>query len=156
MKTKLKSFKDLIVWQLASQFSKDVYELTKKFPTKEKYSLTDDLLRAARSIPANISEGWGRRFPKEKISFYNIASGSAEECANHLIEAFNVGYLNAVDHARFQKNVHIISVKLTNLITRIRKDIVILRQRSVTSTKCDCNSASVPNVSTAQRAKVFP
>jgi four helix bundle protein len=154
MTTKLKSFRDLIVWQLASQFSKDVYELIKTFPRVEKYELTDDLVRAVRSMPANISEGWARLHPKEKISFYNTASGSAEECSNHLTEALNAGYLNANNHAVFQKRLRVISIKLTNFITSIRRSLPSSKQRSVTAAQHGCNSASVPNVTTAQRDKV--
>lgn len=120
---KLKSFRDLTVWQLSSEFSKEMAKLVKTFPRKEQYALADDLLRAARSVPANISEGWGRVFPKEKISFYNIANGSAEECSNHLIEAYNNAYISEKMSQFYQKKAHIIAIKLTNLITSTRKRI---------------------------------
>ncbi|MGB3480198.1 MAG: four helix bundle protein [bacterium] len=120
---KLKSFRDLVVWQLASEFSKEMAQLVKTFPRQEQYVLADDLLRAARSIPANIAEGWGRLFPKEKVSFYNISNGSAEECANHLIEAYNNGYIDEKANELSQKKLHIIVVKLTNLITSTRNRI---------------------------------
>lgn len=128
-KNKLSSFRDLVVWQLASEFSKEIYQLVNTFPKSERYSLSDDLLRAARSIPANIAEGWGRVFPKEKISFYNIANGSAEECVNHLIEAQNIDYIDRSTHERLQKRVHVISVKLTNLISSTRKRVKSSAQR---------------------------
>lgn len=120
---KLKSFRDLVVWQLASEFSKEMAQLVKIFPRHERYALADDLLRAARSIPANIAEGWGRVFPKEKVSFYNISNGSAEECTNHLIEAFNNAYIDKETDELYQKKLHVILVKLTNLITSTRKRI---------------------------------
>jgi four helix bundle protein len=111
------------VKQLASEFSKEMAQLVKIFPKHERFSLADDLLRAARSVPANISEGWGRMFPKEKVSFYNISNGSAEECANHLIEAHNNGYIDKKTNELYQKKLHIITVKLTNLIMSTRKRI---------------------------------
>lgn len=120
---KLKSFQDLVVWLLASNFSREVYELVQKFPHGERYSLTDDLLRAARSIPANIAEGWGRIYPKEKITFYNIANGSAEECVNHLIEARNAKYIDENTCRSLQKKIHVIEVKLTNLICSTRRRV---------------------------------
>jgi len=123
MKRKLSNFTDLVVWQLASEFSKEMAQLVKTFPRQERYVLADDLLRAARSVPANISEGWGRVFPKEKISFYNIANGSAEECANHLIEGYNNAYISEKMSQFYQKRVHIIAIKLTNLIASTRKRI---------------------------------
>jgi four helix bundle protein len=120
---KINSFKDLVVWKLASEFSKEISNLVKTFPPRETYALSDDLLRAARSIAANIAEGWGRLFPKEKISFYNIASGSAEECSNHLIEAYNNGYIDEKMNKLYQKKVHVIAVKITNLIVSTRKRV---------------------------------
>lgn len=123
MRKKLRSFTDLTVWRLASEFSKEMAQLVKIFPRPERYALADDLLRAARSIPANIAEGWGRVFPKEKVSFYNISNGSAEECANHLIEVHNNGYIDKKTNELYQKKLHIIAVKLTNLIMSTRKRI---------------------------------
>lgn len=117
---KLASFRDLVVWRLASEFSSIVYKLVKTFPKDERFSLSDDLLRAARSIPANIAEGWGRYYPKEKISFYNIANGSAEECVNHIVEAKNAGYIEDSMYNSLNKRIHVISVKLTNLMAATR------------------------------------
>ncbi|MDH4210752.1 MAG: four helix bundle protein [candidate division WOR-3 bacterium] len=120
---KIRSFRDLIVWQLSSELSKEIHDLVKSFPRDERFSLSDDLLRSVRSIPANIAEGWGRRFPKEKISFYNIANGSAEECSNHIIEARNIDYISEATHDRLQKKVHVVAVKLTNLISATCKRV---------------------------------
>ena len=127
--SKIRKFKDLIVWRLASEFSKEMSELVRTFPKHERYILANDLLRAARSIPSNIAEGWGRLFPKEKISFYNIANGSAEECSNHLIEAFNNGYIDEKANKLYQKRLHIIMIKLTNLIASTRKRIMSSAKR---------------------------
>lgn len=121
MRKKLKKFTDLVVWQLASKFSKEIAQLVKTFPSQEKYMLVSNFLRAARSIPANISEGYGRYQPADKIRFYNIAGASAEECSNHLIETYNNTYINKSTHDLHQKTLHIISVKITNLIASTRK-----------------------------------
>ena len=127
----LKSFRDLVIWQLASAFSCEIYKLVSTFPKEERYSLADNLLRAARSIPANIAEGWGRYYPKEKVMFYNIANGSAEECVNHIVEAMNAGYIDRVTHAQLCKRLHVISVKLTNLIVATRKRTGIREKQPV-------------------------
>lgn len=129
MKRKIYNFQDLVVWQLASEFSKEIAHLVKRFPKSEQYALSDDLLRAARSIPSNIAEGWGRIFPKEKISFYNISKGSGEECINHLIEAFNNGYIDAETRDKMIRTSDVIKIKLTNLIISTRKYIKIPLQR---------------------------
>ncbi len=58
---KIKSFTDLIVWQEGHRLVILVYEITKKFPKEETYSLIDQMRRAAASVTANIAEGFGRQ-----------------------------------------------------------------------------------------------
>ena len=118
---KIKDLQDLKVWQLASELSKEIAQLAKTFPRAERYELADDLLRAARSIPANISEGFGRYHFAEKIQFYNIAKGSTLEVQNHLIEAMNNGYITADLQTGFSERYHIVEVKLNNLISSTAK-----------------------------------
>ena len=87
-----KTFKDLIVWQKAHQFVLAVYCLTNAFPKSELYGLTQQLRRAAVSIPANIAEGFKKRTKADKARFMNIAQGSLEECRYYLILATDLGY----------------------------------------------------------------
>lgn len=126
------------MWQLASDFSKQISVLVRTFPAREKFILSDDLLRAARSIPANIAEGWGRIHPKEKISFYNIANGSSEECSNHLIEALNNRYIDEKTYKVLEVRLHVIKVKITNLMKSTRKRILSPAKR-VSSRRRACS-----------------
>jgi hypothetical protein len=74
----IRSFKELRVWQHAMDATMRVFELTKRFPTDEKYSLTDQFRQATRSVAANISEAWRkRRYPAAFISKLNDAEGEA-------------------------------------------------------------------------------
>jgi four helix bundle protein len=57
----VKSFRDLEVYRLAREVSKEIFVLSKKFPTEEKYSLTDQIRRSSRSVGAQIAEAWGKR-----------------------------------------------------------------------------------------------
>jgi len=113
---KLRTFEDLKVWQLASNLSKEIAELVKSFPRSEKFELGDDLLRAARSIPSNISEGFGRFHFSEKLQFYNIARGSTLEVQNHLVEAKNNGYITVSQYNYFAKKYRVVEIKINNLI----------------------------------------
>ena len=113
---KIRSFRDLVVWQLSSQLSKEIAQLVKTFPKSEEYRLTQDIIRAVRSIPANISEGFGRFHFAEKIQFYNIARGSTTEVQNHLIEAKNNDYVSEETKSNYLLRYHIVEVKLNNLI----------------------------------------
>ena len=83
-----KSFTDLVVWQKAHQFVLAVYRLTKNFPCEETYGLTSQFRRSAVSIAANIAEGFRKRGSADKLRFFNIAQGSAEE----LILAGDLGF----------------------------------------------------------------
>jgi len=77
---KIYNFKDLQAWQINHNFVLAVYNITKTFPKEELFGLTNQLRRAASSITANISEGFGRYFLKDKLRFYYFARGSNMEC----------------------------------------------------------------------------
>src|ERR1700756_5157122 len=75
-----RSFRDLLVWRKAHEFVLAVYAFTPAFPKQETYGLSQQLRRAAVSIPANIAEGFRRRSKADKARFMNIAEGSVEAC----------------------------------------------------------------------------
>ena len=62
-------FKDLVVWQKAMDMVAEIYKLTDCFPKREVYSLTDQIRRAAVSVPSNIAEGTGALQPSRVPSF---------------------------------------------------------------------------------------
>ena len=80
-----RTFRDLLAWQRAHQFVLEVYTLTGAFPKRETYGLSQQMRRAAVSIPANIAEGFRRRGKADKARFMNMAEGSLEECRYYLI-----------------------------------------------------------------------
>jgi four helix bundle protein len=92
MSDKARSFKDLLVWQKAHEFVLEVYKLTKGFPKEEIYCLTQQLRRAAISVPANNVEGFGRKGIKEKLRFYSIAKGSLNEVGYFLLLSNELNY----------------------------------------------------------------
>lgn len=77
----------LKVWQLAMEIAKDVYLITRDFPSEEKFGLTSQIRRAAVSIASNIAEGAGRYSDKEFSQFLSIASGSSFEVRTQLLLA---------------------------------------------------------------------
>ena len=83
-------YRDLEVWQQAMQVAKQVYLLTDGFPHSELYGLTSQMRRAAVSIPANIAEGWGRRYTAEFIQFLRQANGSRTELETLLMLSVEV------------------------------------------------------------------
>ena len=91
----IRSFKELKVWQLSMDLAMDVFEITKGFPAAERYSLVDQIRRASRSVPSNISEAWRkRRYPAAFVSKLNDAEGEAAETQTHLEIARRSAYLD--------------------------------------------------------------
>ena len=92
MADKSQSFRDVIVWQKAHAFTLALYRATEAFPKHELFALTSQLRRAASSVPSNFVEGFRKRTKPDKLRFYNIAQGSADECLYQLILAHDLHY----------------------------------------------------------------
>ncbi len=73
------NYKKLTVWQEAMELVNLLYDVAETFPGNERFILTQQILRAAISIPSNIAEGAGRSSEKEFIYFLSIAKGSSFE-----------------------------------------------------------------------------
>ncbi|MGN6505177.1 MAG: four helix bundle protein [Tepidisphaeraceae bacterium] len=87
-------FKDLVVWQRSMDFVVTVYGATRHFPVDERFGLTNQLRRAAVSVPSNIAEGQGRRARSEFIRYLRIADGSRQEAETQLLIAHELGFLD--------------------------------------------------------------
>jgi four helix bundle protein len=72
---KYENFTQMPVWQKAFQLMLTIYQITKNFPSDERFGLISDMRRSANSIVHNIAEGFGRFYPKEKSHFYRISIG---------------------------------------------------------------------------------
>ena len=83
---------ELLVWQESMALVKDIYTLTSHFPKEELYSLTNQMRRAAVSIPSNIAEGAGRTGSKEFLQFLSIARGSLSELETQILISDSLGY----------------------------------------------------------------
>jgi four helix bundle protein len=88
-----KSYEDLEVWKLGILLAEEVYLVTKQFPKEEIYGLTNQVRRAAISIPSNLAEGCARNGAKEFAQFIGIALGSAAELKTQLLIAQKVNIL---------------------------------------------------------------
>ena len=90
----INSYEDLIVWQKSIDFVAKIYEITQNLPREETYGLTDQIRRAAVSIPSNIAEGQQRQSTRDFLKFLAIAKGSLGEVKTQLIICRRLGYLN--------------------------------------------------------------
>lgn len=89
----IRTYKDLVAWQLAVKASLLVYQITSDFPVDERYGLSQQLRRAAVSIPSNIAEGWGRGVSFDNERFLRMARGSLYEVETQMVIAAELGYL---------------------------------------------------------------
>ena len=89
----MNSFEDLEVWKAARELRKDISKMAKRFPIEEKFRLKDQIIKSSRSAPANIAEGFGRFHFRENIQFCRQARGSINETLEHVICAFDEGYI---------------------------------------------------------------
>ncbi len=89
----LQSYRDLEVWQVAMDLVEATYILTRQYPKEERYGLTSQTQRAAVSVPANISEGYGRTHRGDYKRFLSIARGSLCELETHFTIAVRLGYI---------------------------------------------------------------
>jgi four helix bundle protein len=88
----IRDYKDLHVWQKGMELAKQVYLLTNRFPSEEKFGLISQMRRAAVSVPSNIAEGQARNTTGEFVQFLSHAEGSAAELDTQLRLSIALGY----------------------------------------------------------------
>ena len=90
----MNGYQDLLVWQKSMQLVKEVYILAKILPKEETYALSDQMRRAAVSIPSNIAEGHSRNSDKELTQFLYIARGSKAELETQIKIGIMLNYFS--------------------------------------------------------------
>jgi four helix bundle protein len=117
----VRNYRDLIVWQKSMDLVTLVYQFTESFPQKEVFGLTNQLRRAAVSVPSNIAEGQGRNSNRDFQRFLSIARGSLQEVETQLELARRLGYLgetNLIDINELSSEV----ARLINGLSRALTD----------------------------------
>jgi four helix bundle protein len=104
-------YRELIVWQKAIVLVEETYKVTNGFPKTEIYALTNQIRRAAVSIPSNIAEGQGRNSTRDFLHFLSIAQGSLMELETQITIAERLGY--------FDKKQETILLDLTAEVSRM-------------------------------------
>ncbi len=118
---KIRSFRDLDIWKRSVDLAERIYATTKSFPPGEVYGLTQQLRRAAVSVPSNIAEGFGRFHNKEYIQFLFISLGSCAEITTQLIIAQRLGYIKNNDDENLVSEVEQNSKMTMSLIKKLRQ-----------------------------------
>jgi four helix bundle protein len=122
MKTEvIKSCKDLKVYQMTYKLAIEIFEITKKFPKEETYSLTDQIRRSSRSVAINIREGFAKRkYEPVFIRHLNDALGSCEETRGWLDFAKSCKYIPEEEHKRLDGSYDEVGAMLFTLMKNWR------------------------------------
>lgn len=112
----IKSYKDLEVFQLSYRLALDISKVTRSFPGYEQYEIGRQIRRAARSIPANVVEGWAKRSSVLEFKrFLLMAIGSCDECKLWLEMSRDEGYVSKETCEDLQNRMNRVGAMLKNL-----------------------------------------
>ena len=117
-----KSFEDLQCWQACREVRIFIINIVKSYPKEEKYSIVDNMKRAARSTTQNIAEGFGRFHYRENMQFCRISRGSLFELIDDLIASVDEGFIS-------QKDCQLGRDKISNALALLNGYINYLNRR---------------------------
>jgi four helix bundle protein len=113
---KIKTHRELKVFQLSFEVGMEIFRITKLFPKEELYSLTDQIRRSSRSVSGNLAEAFRkRRYPKAFVSKLSDSEGEAAETQVWLDYALECGYLDKETHAVLNDKYDHIIAMLVNM-----------------------------------------
>ena len=115
----IKSYKDLRVYQAAIDVAMRIFELTKRFPSEERFSMVDQMRRSSRSVCSNIGEAWRkRRYPAHFKSKLGDSEGEAEETRVWADLALRCRYLSKSEADEIDRSYDMILAQLVRMIDR--------------------------------------
>lgn len=118
MSNSIRHFRELDLYKLAMEEALEIFELTKRFPVEEKYSMTDQVRRSSRPVCANIAEAWRkRRYPAAFASKLSDAEAEAAETEVWLEFSVHCSYLDPAKAAALEQQYEHILGKLVNMIS---------------------------------------
>ncbi|SRR6056297_444453 len=115
-------YRKLRVWKKSHEFTLEIYKQTENFPSSERMSLTQQIRRAAYSIPMNIAEGYGTIHKKQLINYLSIARGSSFEVSYQLLLAKELDYWDEETYERLNLQIVEIQKMISGLIRKLQQD----------------------------------
>ena len=119
---KVKTYRDLLVWQKAMQLVTQIYSITKELPREELYGLISQIRRSSVSIPSNIAEGYGRNSRNDYLRFLQISMGSLFELQTQLEICLNLKYLPENNHSEMYEQSREVERMLSSLIRKLNEN----------------------------------
>ena len=116
---KIKTYRDLNIWNTGIGLVKDIYKLTEKFPKHEMYGLVSQMRRSAISIPSNVAEGFRRHHNKEYRQFLYVSLGSCAELETQLTIAKELEYLPENEEIWLLEKLDHICRMISNLLKKL-------------------------------------
>jgi four helix bundle protein len=124
--SKIESFEDLECYKVAREYRKRLAKWAKTLPKEEIYRMKDQVIRSARSITANIAEGFGRHHPQENLQFCRLSRGSLTETLDHLNAALDEELIDEKGYSEFreqwQESLRVLNGYIRYLQTLTPKD----------------------------------
>jgi len=115
-----KPHKKLNAWSDAVDLAQQIYRVTEKFPSNEQFGLTNQIRRAAVSIPSNVAEGAARQTKKEFLQFLHVSKGSLSELDTQLELARRLEYLTQIEWEALNQLLERVDRMLSGLIRHLR------------------------------------
>jgi len=115
----IESYKDLIVWQKSMDLVELIYRVTEGLPARERWGLSDQMRRAAVSIPSNIAEGYGRQSSGNYKQFLATGRGSLFELETQLYICIRLNYIKQNEIEKILDKIVEIGKMLSSLISKI-------------------------------------
>src|SRR5688572_6876051 len=117
---KIKSHRDLLVWQKGMDLVTEIYALTKQFPAEERYGLIQQATRASVGVPANLAEGHSRGTRRDYAHYVSIARGSLMELETYVMIAERLGFAERKTAATVLEQI----TELGRMLTTLRQRLV--------------------------------
>lgn len=114
-------FEKLDVYKIARVLIKEIYLITKEFPSEEKFGLASQIQRSAVSVASNIAEGNSRVNIKDRAHFFHIAFSSLMETLSHLNVSLDLDYLDEKIYMKIREKIYELSNKLNALYKSTKK-----------------------------------
>jgi four helix bundle protein len=112
-------YKELKVWEKSIDLSIEIYELTRSFPSEEKFGMISQMRRSGVSVPSNIAEGAGRNTDGEFINFLGIAEGSINELESQTIISGRLNFLTNNEVSDIENKV----TEIKNMLFSLKRSL---------------------------------